>query len=140
MVMGTAICKHALFRCVSQNEEMEENKNKLKHAESVRINKQINEDIKRDKKRQRNRYKLLMLGCGESGKVFIPIVKSTFESLLLLPFKTFFVMSIIKLFFHQKQIFHPSYFLLINDTQFSQLLSLYRVSISRYFRPNLLHF
>ena len=75
MVMGTAICKHALFRCVSQNEEMEENKNKLKHAESVRINKQINEDIKRDKKRQRNRYKLLMLGCGESGKVFIPIVK-----------------------------------------------------------------
>ena len=36
---------------------------------SVRINKQINEDIKLEKKRLRNRTKMLLLGCGEAGKV-----------------------------------------------------------------------
>ena len=68
MVMGAAICKNALFHCVRSNEEMDGN-NKKKHHESVRINKLINDDIKRERKRQRNRYKLLLLGCGESGKV-----------------------------------------------------------------------
>ena len=36
---------------------------------SVRINKQINDDIKLEKKRHRNRTKMLLLGCGEAGKV-----------------------------------------------------------------------
>ena len=36
---------------------------------SVRINKQINDDIKREKKRNKNRTKMLLLGCGEAGKV-----------------------------------------------------------------------
>ena len=34
-----------------------------------RINKKINEEIKQDKKKSRNRHKILLLGCGEAGKV-----------------------------------------------------------------------
>ena len=36
---------------------------------SFRINKQIDDDIKLEKKRHRNRTKMLLLGCGEAGKV-----------------------------------------------------------------------
>ena len=37
--------------------------------DSVRINKLIEKELSEDKKKMRNRVKILLLGCGEAGKV-----------------------------------------------------------------------
>jgi hypothetical protein len=41
----------------------------LKALERKRVNSEIEKELKEDRKRMRNRVKILLLGCGEAGKV-----------------------------------------------------------------------
>ena len=68
MVMGT-ICQGSIPCFQTRDPEMADGEGVARRADSLRINKQINEDIKLEKKKLRNTYKILLLGCGEAGKV-----------------------------------------------------------------------
>jgi hypothetical protein len=41
----------------------------LKALERKRVNREIEKQLKEDKKTMKNRVKILLLGCGEAGKV-----------------------------------------------------------------------
>ena len=60
------ICQSSLLPCYSMESE---DVTGYYDRNMSRINKKINEEIKQDKKRSRNRHKILLLGCGEAGKV-----------------------------------------------------------------------
>ena len=40
-----------------------------KMREQAQMNKQIEKDLKQDRKRNKEKHKILLLGCGEAGKV-----------------------------------------------------------------------
>ena len=66
--MGS-ICQGSIPCFQTRDPEMADGEGVARRADSLRINKQINEDIKLEKKKLRNTYKILLLGCGEAGKV-----------------------------------------------------------------------
>ena len=76
MVMGS-ICHGSIPCFQTRDPEMADGEGVARRADSLRINKQINEDIKLEKKKLRNTYKILLLGCGEAGKVDCSYLDST---------------------------------------------------------------